>query len=148
METVGPLSCGFIYVGLPERSRTYYQASNISAYISFSHSNSTAISWVPLPSLPLPPSLFLLLYFQFLLRVSASTATWAWSLGAVLGACVFPILSHGAGVASYQVPIPPFSHCSQTAPRFPLGNYTPTLYLLCGLGCVYPVPWQLWALIS
>lgn len=144
METVGPLSCGFIYVGLLERSRTDYQASNISAYISFNHFKlNHKFMCPPHRSAPTPKLVSSLVFPVSVKSVSIhshlSQKSWC-----CLVASVFPILSHGAGVASYQVPIPPLSHCSQTAPRFPLGNCTPTLYLLCDLGSIYPVPCQLW----
>lgn len=149
METVGPLSCGFIMWGYrKDPELTIKHIKHLHQHIFQSLQPQPQIHVSPLTSLSLPPSLFLLLYFQSLLRVSSCTATWARHFGAVLGASVSPILTHGARLASYQVTIPPLSRCSQTAPRFPLRNYTSTLYLLCGLGNIYSFPCQLWALIS
>lgn len=137
MATVGPLSCGFTYVGLPERSRIDYQVSNISPICLLVTLNLTTISRVPLTSLPLPPNLLLFLYFQSWLRVSTSTAICARNLSAGLSAS-FPALLLAKGrllTEAHSSPLPLLPE-----PRLPLGEYTPTLYLLCGLGRTYSVP--------
>lgn len=120
METVGPLSCGFIYVGLPERSRTDYQASNISTYISFNHFNlNRKFMGPPHLSAPTPK-----LVSSLVLRVSASTATWARNLGAVLGPSSFLFCLMEQGWLLTKCPFIPFPIAHRQHPDF-LWGITP-----------------------
>lgn len=57
METVGPPSYGFIYVGLLERSRTTKHQTFLPTYLLVT-STSTANSCVPLTSLSHPQACF------------------------------------------------------------------------------------------
>lgn len=86
------------------------------------------------------PHLFALLlwHFQFFLGVSMSTAIRVRNLGAVLGALFLP-LHHGQVWLLPQRLFLPFPIVRSPSISFG-GLASPTLYLLCSLGRIYPAP--------